>query len=160
MPCSPKTYALLDAYLILSSTLKNNGCVQPPGIPFPDTSTHSREAGQQLALLMLLKSHQYLKYLPTFNAVPLQSRNYIGQQLKVREAVYVLDGLLKNQSVLQPDTLYADTHGQAEPVFSLAALLGIKLMPRMRTWNGVTFYCADWGTSYKHIDALQWSTGM
>jgi TnpA family transposase len=72
----------------------------------------------------------------------------------VWEAVYILDGLLKNHSTLQPDTLYADTHGQAEPVFGLAALLGIKLMPRMRTWNDVTFYRVDRDTSYKHIDAL------
>ncbi len=72
----------------------------------------------------------------------------------VWEAVYILDGLLKNTSALQPDTLYADTHGQSEPVFGLAALLGIKLMPRMRTWNDVTFYRPDWGTTYKHIDAL------
>ena len=72
----------------------------------------------------------------------------------VWEAVYILDGLLKNHSALQPDTLYADTHGQAEPVFGLAALLGIKLMPRMRTWNDVTFYRVDHDTSYRHIDAL------
>jgi TnpA family transposase len=52
----------------------------------------------------------------------------------VWEAVYILDGLLKNLSALQPHTLFADTHGQAEPVFGLAALLGITLMPRMRTW--------------------------
>jgi len=72
----------------------------------------------------------------------------------VWEAVYILDGLLKNQSALHPDTLYADTHGQAEPVFGLAALLGIKLLPRMRTWNDVTFYRADPTTTYQHIDAL------
>ena len=72
----------------------------------------------------------------------------------VWEAVYILDGLLKNQSALQPNTLYADTHGQAEPVFGLAALLGIKLMPRMRTWNDVTFYRVDQHAAYKHIDAL------
>lgn len=72
----------------------------------------------------------------------------------VWEAVYILDGLLKNHSALQPETLYADTHGQAEPVFGLAALLGIKLLPRMRTWNDVTFYRVDHATSYKHIDAL------
>jgi len=72
----------------------------------------------------------------------------------VWEAVYILDGLLKNTSALQPDTLYADTHGQAEPVFGLASLLGIKLMPRMRTWNDVTFYRVDRDTTYKHIDAL------
>jgi hypothetical protein len=31
----------------------------------------------------------------------------------VWEAVYILDGLLKNKSELQPDTLHADTHGQS-----------------------------------------------
>ena len=72
----------------------------------------------------------------------------------VWEAVYILDGLLKNHSALQPDTLYADTHGQAEPVFGLAALMGITLMPRMRTWNDVTFYRVDRATTYTHIDTL------
>ena len=32
----------------------------------------------------------------------------------VWEAVYILDGLLKNKSTLQPDTLYADTHGRSD----------------------------------------------
>jgi TnpA family transposase len=72
----------------------------------------------------------------------------------VWEAVYILDGLLKNKSALQPDTLHADTHGQSEPVFGLASLMGIKLMPRMRTWNDVTFYRVDRSTTYKHIDRL------
>jgi TnpA family transposase len=72
----------------------------------------------------------------------------------VWEAVYILDGLLKNKSALQPDTLHADTHGQSEPVFGLASLLGITLMPRMRTWNDVTFYRVDRGTPYKHLDRL------
>jgi TnpA family transposase len=72
----------------------------------------------------------------------------------VWEAVYILDGLLKNTSALQPDTLHADTHGQSEPVFGLAALLGIKLMPRMRTWNDVTLYRVGRSTTYKHIDRL------
>ena len=72
----------------------------------------------------------------------------------VWEAVYILDALLKNTSAFQPDTLHADTHGQSEPVFGLARLLGIKLMPRMRTWNDVTFYRPDKNTPYKHINAL------
>jgi TnpA family transposase len=72
----------------------------------------------------------------------------------VWEAVYILDGLLKNRSALQPTTLHADTHGQAEPVFGLAALLGIDLLPRMRTWQDVTFYRVDAQTTYQHIDAL------
>lgn len=72
----------------------------------------------------------------------------------VWEAVYILDGLLNNTSKLQPDTLHADTHGQSEPVFGVASLLGIQLMPRMRTWNDVTFYRVDRHTTYKHIDRL------
>jgi TnpA family transposase len=72
----------------------------------------------------------------------------------VWEAVYILDGLLKNKSALQPDVLHADTHGQSEPVFGLASLLGIKLMPRMRTWNDVTLYRVDRSTTYQHIDRL------
>jgi hypothetical protein len=44
----------------------------------------------------------------------------------VWEAVYILDELLENESVLQPDTVHADTHGQFEPVFELAHLLGIQ----------------------------------
>ena len=68
--------------------------------------------------------------------------------------MYILDGLLKNLSARRPHTLFADTHGQAEPVFGLAALLGITLLPRMRTWNDVTFYRVDRATTYTHIDAL------
>ncbi|MCB0262303.1 MAG: Tn3 family transposase [Calditrichaeota bacterium] len=72
----------------------------------------------------------------------------------VWEAVYILDGLLKNTSKLQPDTVHGDTQGQSEPVFGLAFLLGIKLMPRMRTWNDVVFYRPHKDVAYKHIDNL------
>lgn len=50
--------------------------------------------------------------------------------------------------------MHADTHGQSEPVFGLAYLLGIKLFPRMRTWNDALFYRPDKTTRYQHIDAL------
>jgi TnpA family transposase len=72
----------------------------------------------------------------------------------VWEAVYILDGLLKNRSELPVDTVHADTHGQSEPVFGLAHLLGIKLFPRMRTWNDAVFYRPERATRYRHIDAL------
>ncbi len=72
----------------------------------------------------------------------------------VWEAVYIIDGLIKNESDIQPDTVHADTQGQSEPVFGLAHLLGIQLMPRMRTWNKVAFYRPDKETKYQHIDSL------
>ena len=72
----------------------------------------------------------------------------------VWEAVHILDGLLKNRSAVQPDTLHADTQGQSESVFGLCRLMGIKLMPRMRGLGDVTFYRPAKGTRYEHIDAL------
>lgn len=68
--------------------------------------------------------------------------------------MYILDALLEQRSELQPDTLHADTHGQSEPVFGLALLLGIELFPRMRTWNDAIFYRSSKTESYPHIDAL------
>ena len=72
----------------------------------------------------------------------------------VWEAVHILDGLMKNRSVIQPNTLHADIRGQSEPVFGLCRLLGIKLMPRMRSIGGVTFYRPAASIRYRHIDVL------
>ena len=72
----------------------------------------------------------------------------------VWEAVHILDGLLKNRSAIQPDTLHADTQGQSEPVFGLCRLLGIKLMPRMRGLSDAVFYRPAKSIRYQHIDAL------
>ncbi len=72
----------------------------------------------------------------------------------VWEAVYILDGLLKNESDIQPDVLHADTQGQSEPVFTLAHLLGIDLMPRIRNWKDLDLCRPDRNTRYDHIDSL------
>lgn len=72
----------------------------------------------------------------------------------VYEAVHILDGLLENDSDIRPDTLHSDTHGQSVPVFGLAHLLGIELMPRIRNWKDLTFVRPDKEPRYKHIDAL------
>ncbi len=72
----------------------------------------------------------------------------------VWEAVYILDILKKNTSVIQPDTIHADTQGQNLPVFGMAYLRSIKLMPRIRNWQGLIFYRPRKGTKYQHIDSL------
>ena len=72
----------------------------------------------------------------------------------VWEAIHILDGLLKNRSAIQPDTIHADTQGKSESVFGLCRLMGIKLMPRMRGLGDITFYRPAKGTRYEHIDAL------
>jgi TnpA family transposase len=53
----------------------------------------------------------------------------------VWEAVYIIEGLLKNTSEVQPTTVHADTQGQSFPVLALAHLLGFDLMPRIRNWK-------------------------
>jgi TnpA family transposase len=70
------------------------------------------------------------------------------------EAVYIIDGLLHNDSDVQPDTIHADTQGQSLPVFGLAALLGFELLPRIRNWHDLNFYRPDAATRYEHIDGL------
>jgi TnpA family transposase len=72
----------------------------------------------------------------------------------VWEAVYIIEGLLCNESDIQPDTIHADTQGQSLPVFGLAALLGFDLLPRIRNWQDLNFYRSDPRTRYQHIDGL------
>lgn len=66
----------------------------------------------------------------------------------------ILDFVAENRSVLQPDTVHADTHGQSAPIFGLAYLLGIELMPRIRNWKDLHLYRPDRGGQYEHIDEL------
>ncbi|WP_248958473.1 Tn3 family transposase [Sphaerisporangium perillae] len=72
----------------------------------------------------------------------------------VWEAVYIIEGLLKNTSDVQPDTIHADTQGQSLPVFGLAALLGFDLLPRIRNWHDLIFYRPALDRHYQHIDSL------
>lgn len=72
----------------------------------------------------------------------------------VWEAVYILQGMLDNHSDIQPDKVHADTQGQSLPVFGLAHLLGIELLPRIRNWKDLILYRPDKTTRYQHIDAL------
>lgn len=72
----------------------------------------------------------------------------------VYEALYILDGLLKNESDIQPNQVHGDTHAQSYTVFGLAYLLGIELMPRIRTLKELNFYKPDAKTIYKHIESL------
>jgi len=72
----------------------------------------------------------------------------------VWEAVHILDGLLQNRSDIQPDTVHGDTQAQSTPVFALAHLLGIKLMPRIRNWKDLKFFRPDADARYEHIDSL------
>jgi TnpA family transposase len=72
----------------------------------------------------------------------------------VWEAVHLIEGLLANDSDIQPCTVHADTQGQSAPVFTLATLFGFDLMPRIRNFQDLIFFRADERLVYPHIDEL------
>ena len=72
----------------------------------------------------------------------------------VWEAVYIIEGLLRNLSDAEPDTIHADTQGQSYPVHALAHLFGFELLTRIRNWKDLTFYRHAADARYEHIDSL------
>ena len=72
----------------------------------------------------------------------------------VWEAVEIIEGLLKNDSDIKPDTIHADTQGQSTIVFAMAYMLGIKLMPRIRNWKDVKLFKPSEDVVYENIDSL------
>ena len=72
----------------------------------------------------------------------------------VWEAVEIIEGLLKNNSDIQPDIIHGDTQSQSTVVFALAYLLGFRLMPRIRNWQDLKLFKPSKNVKYKHIDSL------
>ena len=60
-----------------------------------------------------------------------------------REALYVLDGLLENNTILQIKAHTTDTHGYTEIIFALCYLLGYDFMPRIRDLKDQQLYKLD-----------------
>jgi TnpA family transposase len=57
-----------------------------------------------------------------------------------REALYVLDGLLENNTILQIRQHTTDTHGYTEIIFALCYMLGYYFMPRIRDLKDQQLY--------------------
>lgn len=70
------------------------------------------------------------------------------------EAIYILDAIYSQLKQDIPYILHGDTHAQNSVVFGLSFLLGIKLMPRIRTWQDIKFYKASKEYTYEHIEDL------
>ncbi len=70
------------------------------------------------------------------------------------EATYVLDGMIENDSEIKPTRVHTDTHGKSTPVFGMAFLLGIELMPRIKDWKRLVFVRPNRTVKYAHIDAI------
>ena len=75
----------------------------------------------------------------------------------VREAIYVLDGLLNNDTILRPQEHCVDQHGFTDQLFGLCHLLGFTLMPRLNV-SKQTLYKLDRTKSYGRLDEVITST--
>ncbi|MCD1119152.1 Transposase and inactivated derivatives, TnpA family [Chryseobacterium piscicola] len=69
----------------------------------------------------------------------------------VRDATYVLDGLLYHESELQIEEHYTDTSGFTDHVFALMQLLGFKFAPRIRDLNDKKLFIPETSTSYSAL---------
>lgn len=69
-----------------------------------------------------------------------------------REALYVLDGLLENDTILRHREHYTDTHGFTEQLFGLCYLLGFQFAPRFKDLADQRLYKFDKNV---HLGTLQ-----
>ncbi len=69
----------------------------------------------------------------------------------VRDATYVLDGLLYHESDVQIEEHYTDTSGFTDHVFALMQLLGFKFAPRIRDLNDKKLFIPEASTGYSAL---------
>ena len=72
----------------------------------------------------------------------------------VRDATYVLDGLLCHESDLLIEEHYTDTAGFTDHVFALMSLLGFYFAPRIRNLGDIRLYIPDSRNTYPAINVL------
>jgi TnpA family transposase len=65
-------------------------------------------------------------YAP-FHSMPIECSD--------RDAAFVLDGLLYNESDLEIEEHHTDTHGYTELNFAAFAMLGRRFCPRIKGWQ-------------------------
>ncbi|QHK22625.1 Tn3 family transposase (plasmid) [Pseudarthrobacter psychrotolerans] len=71
----------------------------------------------------------------------------------VRDATYVIDGLLHHESELKVTEHYTDTAGFTDHVFALTTLLGYRFAPRIRGIDTTRIYTPD-KTSYEALEPI------
>jgi TnpA family transposase len=76
----------------------------------------------------------------------------------IRDATYVLDGLLYHESDLRIQEHYTDTSGFTDHVFALTHLLGFRFAPRIRDLADKRLYIPNKQTSYQSLTTLVGST--
>jgi TnpA family transposase len=71
----------------------------------------------------------------------------------VRQAPYILDGLLYHATHLEPREHYTDTHGYTELIFAVCHLLGIRFAPRIKDLPEQRLWRLPSEENYPHIQS-------
>ena len=81
---------------------------------------------------------------------------YYNQVISCRkhESLYVLSGLLLNDTILQPQFHHTDTGGVTDHIFALCHLLGIEFMPRIKDLSDQRLFKLDRNQHYGELDCL------
>jgi TnpA family transposase len=72
----------------------------------------------------------------------------------VRDATYVLDGLLYHESDLRIEEHYTDTAGFTDHVFALMHLLGFRFAPRLRDLGETRLYVPKGTSAYPALKPM------
>lgn len=72
----------------------------------------------------------------------------------LRDSMFILDGLLEQQSDLKPVELMADTAGASDLVFGLFWLLGYQFSPRLADISDARFWRVDTSSNYGSFDGI------
>ena len=72
----------------------------------------------------------------------------------LRDSLYILAGLLEQQTRLDPREIMADTHGYSDVVFGLFALLGYKFSPRLADLPDQRFWRLEKEADYGALNDL------
>ncbi len=103
-------------------------------------------------------------YSPKFNDFALEFYSFVADnyapfysipiECTDRDAPYVLDGLLYNESDLPLDEHFTDTHGFTENNFAAFAMLGRKYSPRIKGLHKQRIYRIDRNKDYQSLNSL------
>ena len=74
----------------------------------------------------------------------------------LRDSLFILSGLLEQQTSLEPREIMADTHGYSEVVFGLFALLGYRFSPRLADLADQCFWRLQKEDDYGALNELSW----
>lgn len=72
----------------------------------------------------------------------------------LRDSMVLLDGLLEQQTVLEPQEIMTDTAGASDLVFGLFWLLGYQFSPRLADIGGLRFWRFDFSQNYGALNCV------